>query len=389
MKSWPYDDIVAYSIKSYKPMRLHPLLFGGNDTTKDHDISAAAGAAMSSSSEACTSSLSERQRQGWRQEWFDGSFFRMHRYIEDKNRRARSKKTPAVAGPGTGPVTVQDLLDQGFIVKEEENIYSFPFLSPEFCKMMIEEQENYSLSGLPVFRPNSMNNYGLVLNQVGMADMMNELQEQYLQPLSRVLFPFMQHVTFDSQHSFLVSYEPHRDMGLDMHTDDSEVTFNCCLGKEGFMASGLTFCGVKGADTHRQFSLKYVHRLGRAVVHLGNRRHGADDIVSGQRVNLIVWCKCHVWRQTEEYAELVYRYVAEAGPPDERCLSVTHDRDFAFFKKYPKGRNPYHAEDGSVAATSSSAQQDSMPWCPPEQFCYDVMKPTQELLVISHANADI
>jgi hypothetical protein len=37
-----------------------------------------------------------------------------------------------------------------------------------------------------------------------------------------------------------------------MHTDDSDVTFNICLGRE-FTASGLTFCGGIGTPAHRQF----------------------------------------------------------------------------------------------------------------------------------------
>ena len=30
-----------------------------------------------------------------------------------------------------------------------------------------------------------------------------------------------------------------------MHTDDSDVTFNVCLGRD-FEAAGLTFCGMLG-----------------------------------------------------------------------------------------------------------------------------------------------
>lgn len=79
------------------------------------------------------------------------------------------------------------------------------------------------------------------------------------------------------------------DKGLDMHTDDSDVTLNICLGREGFEASGLTFCGKMGKPDHRHFSHQYRHEIGRAVVHLGQQRHGADDITTGERNNLIIW----------------------------------------------------------------------------------------------------
>eukprot|EP00958_Prasinococcus_capsulatus_P030421 scaffold8103_cov403-Prasinococcus_capsulatus_cf.AAC.9 len=53
--------------------------------------------------------------------------------------------------------------------------------------------------------------------------------------------------------------------------------------------AGLTVCGMITSDVHRQFSTSYKHVKGRALVHLGRHRHGADDIISGERMNLIVW----------------------------------------------------------------------------------------------------
>eukprot|EP00854_Cymbomonas_tetramitiformis_P003011 gene3011-biopygen2950 len=41
----------------------------------------------------------------------------------------------------------------------------------------------------------------------------------------------------------MTSPQPGEDLGLDMHTDDSDVTYNVCLGKE-FEGAGLTFCGA-------------------------------------------------------------------------------------------------------------------------------------------------
>ena len=81
------------------------------------------------------------------------------------------------------------------------------------------------------------------------------------------------------------------DRNLDMHHDASEVTLNVCLGRGEFSASGLRFCGEFGRADHRQSKLQLQHSLGRAVLHLGRHRHGADDIASGERVNLIVWAR--------------------------------------------------------------------------------------------------
>ena len=40
--------------------------------------------------------------------------------------------------------------------------------------------------------------------------------------------------------------------GLDMHTDDSDVTLNVCHGRDGFRAAGLRFCEV-GYSHHWQW----------------------------------------------------------------------------------------------------------------------------------------
>ena len=88
-----------------------------------------------------------------------------------------------------------------------------------------------------------MNKYGLVLNQIGMLKLLTNFQQEYLYNISNVLYP-EEASHFTSHHSFIVSYAPDKDRSLDMHTDDSDVTWNICLGKEGFEGSGLTFCGM-------------------------------------------------------------------------------------------------------------------------------------------------
>ncbi|MEC8262735.1 MAG: hypothetical protein VX017_05415, partial [Pseudomonadota bacterium] len=47
-----------------------------------------------------------------------------------------------------------------------------------------------------------------------------------------------------------------KDLGLDMHTDNSDVTFNVCLGRD-FDGAGLAFCGNMGSANHRHFT--YTH----------------------------------------------------------------------------------------------------------------------------------
>ena len=109
--------------------------------------------------------------------------------------------------------------------------------------MIQQEVENYleycTDNKLPIHRPNSMNNYGVVLLQMGLHDLIVDLQEKLLYPISSKLFPVQSMGGFSSHHAFIVSYSTEKDTHLDMHTDDSDVTFNICLGKEGFTASGM------------------------------------------------------------------------------------------------------------------------------------------------------
>ena len=81
---------------------------------------------------------------------------------------------------------------------------------------------------------------------------------QVFSPIAKLLFPRAGAGFFDHHHTFVVQYEPGKDLGLDMHTDSSHVTFNACLGKE-FTGAPLVFCGMQVSE-----------RLGLA----GGRLHG-------------------------------------------------------------------------------------------------------------------
>ena len=142
--------------------------------------------------------------------------------------------------------------------------------------------------------------YGVIVNDIGMCPMIDVLLHRVLRPIAAALMPTEQGATLDTHRSFVVQYKVGEDRGLDLHTDNSDVTFNICLGKR-FTGAKLTFCGHLGHPTHRQFSAEYTHRRGRCLVHLGQQRHGANDIESGERFNLIIWCRSFAFRQSDAY----------------------------------------------------------------------------------------
>ena len=150
------------------------------------------------------------------------------------------------------------------VVRESAGVYSFELFTEAFCRTFLHEVDNYDATGLPVRRPNSMNKYGLIVNEIGMRDAITELQQEILWPVARLLWP-LQSTQFDAHHSFIVRYKSDEDPGLDMHTDDSDVTFNCCLNSN-FTGAGLTFCGDAGTSRHRKLAFRYRHEMGRVVV---------------------------------------------------------------------------------------------------------------------------
>jgi len=113
---------------------------------------------------------------------------------------------------------------------------------------------------------------------------------------------------------------------MDMHEDDSDVTLNVCLGKS-FTAATLSFCGMACATEHRKLQHTYAHQKGRAVIHLGSHRHGADNIETGERVNFILWSTSESFRSSDVYHKKRMRSLS-AVPPDPICLSYTHDKDY-------------------------------------------------------------
>ena len=167
------------------------------------------------------------------------------------------RKDPALFDPGLVKqwlhpefAELSHALDEGADVRSlvaqvggMQDVYSFPLLNDEACDRLCDEIEHFGKSGLPARRPNSMNRYGLILNEIGMRPSLDALQAEVWR-VARELWP-VEGARFDDPPSFCVSSKPDEDRGLDMHTDNSDVTLNVCLGRD-FTASGLTFCGEVG-----------------------------------------------------------------------------------------------------------------------------------------------
>lgn len=188
-------------------------------------------------------------------------------------------------------------------------VYKFNMLQPRFCEMLLAEVENFEKwiqeTKFRVMRPNTMNKYGAVLDDFGMESMLEKLMEEFIRHISKIFFADVGGYALDSHHGFVVQYGFNRDVELGFHVDDSEVTLNVCLGKQ-FSGGELYFRGVR-CDKHMNTEalpeeiFEYSHVPGHAIIHRGRHRHGARAITSGQRINLLLWCRSSVFRELKKH----------------------------------------------------------------------------------------
>jgi hypothetical protein len=168
-------------------------------------------------------------------------------------------------------------------------VFRCQIFSMDFCRALIDEIQNFEKSGLPINRPNSMNNYGGVLDDIGFYKTFEELFLIYLRPILLLYFPNIAD-KIDHHHAFIVQYKLTEDLDLGFHYDDSELTLNLCLGKE-FTGGELYFRGLLEDPSSHDEKFIYNHVPGVSLFHIGKHRHGAMPITAGERYNLIIWLK--------------------------------------------------------------------------------------------------
>ncbi|KAF2069017.1 hypothetical protein CYY_009665 [Polysphondylium violaceum] len=172
----------------------------------------------------------------------------------------------------------------------DTDIYQFKIFKLDFCKKLLEEIENFKNTGLPIARPNSMNNYGVVLDEIGFTQFFTDLRQNYLCLFTSILYKQYYGDCIDGHHAFVVQYKMDKDKELAFHYDESDVTVNLCLGSE-FTGGSLYFKGILDQpETHSEY-FEFQHQVGSALIHIGTHRHGARGLESGSRTNLILWLR--------------------------------------------------------------------------------------------------
>uniref|UniRef100_T1IJU6 Fe2OG dioxygenase domain-containing protein n=1 Tax=Strigamia maritima TaxID=126957 RepID=T1IJU6_STRMM len=170
-------------------------------------------------------------------------------------------------------------------------LYYIPVFTAEFCGKLMEELINFEKAPCPKGRPNTMNNYGILINELGMDSFLNNLREEYLAPVCTVLFPDWCGTSgLDSHKAFTVTYKLGEDEDLNYHFDNAEVTLNFCLG-QNFSGGQLYFGNMYDMPVDMSLCTTTPNRPLMGILHRGRQRHGALPITSGERYNLIIWMR--------------------------------------------------------------------------------------------------
>ncbi|XP_045152773.1 2-oxoglutarate and iron-dependent oxygenase domain-containing protein 2 isoform X2 [Echinops telfairi] len=188
------------------------------------------------------------------------------------------------------------LLQKLETLSEEKRIYRLPVFTAAFCGALLEELGHFEQSDLPKGRPNTMNNHGVLLHELGLDEpLVTPLRERFLQPLMALLYPEYGGALLDSHRAFVVKYAPGQDRELACHYDNAELTLNVALGK-AFTGGALYFGGFFQAPAVLTETLEVEHVVGQGILHRGGQLHGARPLGSGERWNLVVWLRASTVR---------------------------------------------------------------------------------------------
>ncbi|XP_013410690.1 2-oxoglutarate and iron-dependent oxygenase domain-containing protein 2 [Lingula anatina] len=191
------------------------------------------------------------------------------------------------------PEATKDSVVQKLGMETADRVYSFPVFTPQFCEDFIEEMINFENSDMPKGRPNTMNKYGTLLNELGFDEgLITPLREDYLRPITSLLYPDWGGDSLDSHKAFVVTYKLDQDLSLSYHYDNAEVTLNISLGRD-FDEGSLFFGKMKGSPQPHDMGqcAEYKHKPTHGLIHRGQHMHGALPIQDGERYNLIIWMR--------------------------------------------------------------------------------------------------
>eukprot|EP01064_Diplonema_japonicum_P034056 TRINITY_DN6914_c0_g1_i1.p1 TRINITY_DN6914_c0_g1~~TRINITY_DN6914_c0_g1_i1.p1 ORF type:complete len:291 (+),score=7.59 TRINITY_DN6914_c0_g1_i1:92-964(+) len=163
-----------------------------------------------------------------------------------------------------------------------EGVYSAKIFTESFFKNFSEELDNIQSSGIPTRRPNGMNRFGVIAEDIGLKQAFEFLREKYLAPIAMLLFQeYISRPDTRQEYTFVIRYRLGDDTQLSRHADASSLTFNTCIG-ETFTGGNISFSGPHGVGV-------LPSTVGVTLIHRGMHKHAALQLESGTRTNLVTW----------------------------------------------------------------------------------------------------
>ena len=114
-----------------------------------------------------------------------------------------------------------------------KGVWRFPLFTPLFCEKMLAELRHAEASGVPLRRPNGMNRFGAILEDVpggvSFEESLRYLTRRHLRPLSQMLFPWLVAAgDADEHYGFVVRYKVGEDVSLAQVRDKATATPSPC-----------------------------------------------------------------------------------------------------------------------------------------------------------------
>ena len=93
---------------------------------------------------------------------------------------------------------------------------------------------------------------------------------------------------------FSIIYNKNYEKKLNDHVDDSLYTINMCIKNNNVESNEVVFNGSKSNCYNSSYSNKKMFvpcKEDYMIIHLGNHSHQTNELINGERVNIILWFK--------------------------------------------------------------------------------------------------
>lgn len=183
--------------------------------------------------------------------------------------------------------------------EETGGVFRLQLLSRDQCQKLLRHiNAEKPAHDTPSEAPNSMQEYGMVIQDTDVTEWIDALANAHLRPFILNAFPYLPTPVFSNYYAFITNYAIDKNRDLALHVDKSHITINICLENESTHGE-LTFTGARCRD-HLDTASDTAAGMGsfgvgEAVVHAGNQRHYVTEIEQGSRTNLVIWAQMEGW----------------------------------------------------------------------------------------------